>query len=610
MAGPEPARAQSSSGGSRSTAQASSVPSLPGHASLGDADYPAPLTAEQTGRASYVQSNGGNEGDEETAAARKSAIDWENWRTADIPNKVYQHPDEATAPELLRYHEGELPEPEGDLGWKVWEEWMHILELPHESLVEFSEFLLREEHDGYGFYHESELSEQAIGPQPIMPRPPLVVEYPEKFLGVEPIQRGIELPTGAVWRPTVWIFGQNRFGMSYRDDQGGLNFGSFVNRLNLFGQVNLTGTEHFVMQLRPFDSEEGRPLLFGRQYTSGFWKDLTGSPLGDSISELDRFNGDINTAYFEGQLDEILPVLDPYDHRFLDYGFSVGRQPLALQRGLMVNEDMVDAVTLTRDTTFGGPILDSRVTGIFAWNRVSRVAPRQNTDAKLWILSTETEFKFNTLFADLAFVDDPRDANGDLLVFGISSTQRLVGYHNTYNSRFHFLASWPTEGERTRTRFMGSPGNVSGQGELFFSQISMTPHATEDLIYWNTFVAIDQFTSVARAPQAGPLGDTGLLFAAAGLGAYGPPLATVANSSVGTAIGYQMFFDSKEQQIIYEFGGRTGGKGSDDSEIAGAVQYQRAIGQNWIWLVTGFLSGRNNTKGISTGLRSEIQLFF
>ena len=78
---------------------------------------------------------------------------------------------------------------------------------------------------------------------------------------------------------------------------------------------------------------------------------------------------------------------------------------------------------------------------------------------------------------------------------------------------------------------------------------------------------------------------------------------------MGTALGYQIFLDTKNQQIIYEVGAREG-KGADEFEVAGAVQYQRALAQNWIWLVTGFLSSRHGTDGLSHGLRSEIQLFF
>ena len=539
------------------------------------------------------------------------AVEGESWLDWHGVPEVFEHPDENPGFGLSYFQECEIPEEEPELVWKIWEGWMHLLEMPHEPLVKISEFLTGAEHDGTVFTDPdySWTSDIPIGVQPIMDRPILPLgEYPLKFLGEGTIPQGIELPTGAIWRPTLWIFGSNRFGVSYRDDQGGRNFGSVVNRLALFSQLNFTGTERIQIGIRPTDEEEGRPLLTGREYTSHFWKTHT-LPGASPIDGLDGWNGDLNVAYFEGQLDEIFPNLDPYDTKFLDLGFSVGRQAMSFQRGLMVNEDMIDAVTVTRNTLYGNGNLNLRMTGVFAWNRLTRVSPFQNTDAKMYGLFTESDFKFNTLNVDIGFVDDPNRSNRDVLVAGISSTQRLVGYHNTYNSRFHILASWPTEGEGIRTGFMGSPGNVTGQGELFFSQISVTPHRGEDLIYWNTFVVVDQFTSLARAPQAGPLGDTGLLFAAAGLGLYGPPLATVTNSSVGTALGYQVFLDTKNQQIIYEVGAREG-KGNDDLEIAGAVQYQRAFGRNWIWLISGFLSSRHGTDGLSQGLRTEIQLFF
>ncbi|MCH7989401.1 MAG: hypothetical protein IID46_09685 [Planctomycetes bacterium] len=536
---------------------------------------------------------------------------WTDWHG--VP-EVFEHPDENPGFSLSYFQECEIPEEEPEFHWKIWEKFMHVLEMPHEPFVKLSEMLTRAKHDGTVFTDPdySWTSDIAIGVQPILDRPPLILEYPAKFLGQGTIRQGFELPTGAVWRPTFWVFGSNRFGVSYRDDQGGRNFGSVVNRLSLFGQLDLTGTEHVVVQLRPFDEEQSGPLLAGREFTSSFWKTHTVPTPGGAareIGSLDAFNGDLNTIYFEGQLDEIFPNLDPFDTKFLDLGFSVGRQPMSFQRGLMLNEDMIDAVTVTRNTLFGHGNLNLRMTGVFAWNRLSRVAPLQNTDAKLYGLFTESDFKFATVNVDIGFIDDPNRSNRDVLVAAVSSTQRFVGYENTYNTRFHVLVSFPTEGEGARTNYTGSPGNVTGQGELFFSQISMTPHRGEDLIYWNTFVVVDQFTSLARDPGAGPLGDTGLLFAAAGLGLYGPPLSTVTNSSVGTALGYQVFLDTKNQQIVYEIGAREG-KGNDDLEIAGAIQYQRAFRQNWIWLITGFLSSRHGTDGLSQGLRTEIQLFF
>lgn len=558
----------------------------------------------------------------------------------DFPGGLYssvvtQHPDDNPGFEHSWYQEDECREEHVEFRWKAWEHFVEFIDLPHEPLVHLSERLVRGKHDGTVFTdpENSWLAEHPIGIQPIQDRPILPLgEFGEKFLGQGTIKEGYQLPTGAVLRPALWIFGSNRLGVSYRNDRfapgsapgapaaQGRKFGSIVNRLNLFSQLNLSGTEHFLIGLRPTDQEVGtRPLITGREYSSIFWREST-VPNGESFSSLSGSNLDFQTAYFEGQFDEIFPFLDPHDSRFLDYGFSVGRQALSFQRGLMANEDMIDAVTVTRNTIYGNGNLNMRVTGIFGFNQVTRITPPQtpgveltgpNTDAKLYAVITETDFHKSTVNFDVGFIDDPDKSHGDLLVIGASSTQRLIGYHNTYNTRFHFLASFPTDGEQNSTiiRPMGTQAHISGQGELLFSQISWTPHESEDLVYLNTFVAIDEFTSLTRAPQAGPLGDTGILFAAAGLGLYGPALATVSTNAVGGALGYQMFFDTKGKQLIWELGMRNG-KDADDLEAAVGFQYQQAIKQNWIFLTTGFLSGRQNTPGLSQGIRTELQLFF
>ena len=59
------------------------------------------------------------------------------------------------------------------------------------------------------------------------------------------------------------------------------------------------------------------------------------------------------TLFFEGDFGEIFPGLDPYDTKLLDYGFSVGRQPVLIQDGLLINANRLDAVTVTRNTLNG-----------------------------------------------------------------------------------------------------------------------------------------------------------------------------------------------------------------------------------------------------------------
>ena len=131
------------------------------------------------------------------------------------------------------------------------------------------------------------------------------------------------------------------------------------------------------------------------------------------------------------------------------------------------------------------------------------------------------------------------------------------------------------------------------------------PHHSEDLIYVNGFWAIDQFTSPTRGPlQGGPLGQTGILFAAVGLGQYGPPLVNQASNVVGGSIGYQLFFDGTRQQVIVELGGRNDTNGIDEGAIAAALRYQKAIGQHWIFLVNSFV-GKRESLGVTQGLRFE-----
>ena len=89
---------------------------------------------------------------------------------------------------------------------------------------------------------------------------------------------------------------------------------------------------------------------------------------------------------------------------------------------------------------------------------------------------------------------DTSGPTGALLAFGASAIRRIVGYRNTYNASLHFLASLPVGGPET---------DVAGREELLFGQFSWQPRATNDLVYLNTFWAMDQFTSPARGTLAG-----------------------------------------------------------------------------------------------------------
>ena len=465
-----------------------------------------------------------------------------------------------------------------------WEAIPQLLTLPNESMGDCFSWMLHSPRVDV----PKSLDPRPHGLKPGLERPKLLIEWGEDFLGVGPLDPGIETWTGAVWRPAFWVFGELRTAVQYAD-YGPEPVTEWANRVDLFGQLNLSGTERILLGLRPFDDE----LAAGRRF-SGF--DLRND------RSIDGLNAEVQTLFFEGDFGEIFPYLDPFDVRHLDYGFSVGRMPLLAQQGLLINEDRIDAVTVTRNTLFTDRIINLRMTGVYAWGQIHRNSPLNgvpNTldeSSKLVGLLTESDFAFSTVNADVVYVD----GNGpgeDLITYGLSSIRRRHGFHYDYNTSLHLLGSYPTDGASSFAR----------RGELLFAQISWTPHHYEDLIYLNTYLAIDQFTSAARGPLAGgPLGQTGLLFSAPALGRLGAPIDVRTNRTAGASLGYQFFFDETRQQIVWEFGGQQDVNGSNNGAVATGMRYQRAMGQHWIGLIDATV-GKRESENTASSLRFELR---
>ena len=216
-------------------------------------------------------------------------------------------------------------------------------------------------------HNESRLSDQAIPLTRLPNRPKPLLELGSPFLGTGRIRRGFQLPTGAVWQPSFLLFGTFRSGLSVFDDDR-TRTTQWANRLDLFGNLYLSGTERLVFGIRPMDKtgeDEGR-VFSG--YTS-----LSPDP-GDLSGFNNGFNFDFDSLthlFFEGDFGEIFPGLDPEETRALDFGFSVGRQPIRFQEGLLIN-DFVDSVGITRNNLRPKGTVNLRITGLFAWNQINR----------------------------------------------------------------------------------------------------------------------------------------------------------------------------------------------------------------------------------------------
>ncbi len=413
-------------------------------------------------------------------------------------------------------------------------------------------------------------------------RTPPLIEIGPDFLGSGNIPEGIELPTGAVWTPALWVFGNARTAVQYFDNGPGEEQQEWVNRLDLFANLHLTPTERILFGVSPLRDE-------------GEFTGCQRKP--DAPDCFSSFNFDVTTFFAEGEFGEIFPNLDPSDSKSLDIGFSVGRQQLFFQEGMLVN-DTVDGLGLTRDNIILPGIVDVRVTGFWGWGELNRDDNQDDEDAQLFGLFTEADFRRATVNFDAAYVtsEDDDGVGGDGLNLGASSVQRF-GLYNTAFRVNHSVA-------------LDNADVEIDDGTLIFAETSTTlPYGT-DIVYGNAFWGIDNFSSAARDPTVGgPLGRVGILFAAVGLGDYGAALGNRADDSYGAAIGYQQFFNNERTQLILEAGGRNETNGPESSAVAAGFRLQHAIGARTLLQLDGFVAA-NQDRSNGAGLRTELLVRF
>ncbi|MGD2067371.1 MAG: hypothetical protein PVI57_01700 [Gemmatimonadota bacterium] len=429
---------------------------------------------------------------------------------------------------------------------------------------------------------ESRFSDQCQPLEEIPSRPRPIIELGTPFLGTGNIGDGFTLPTGAVWQPSFLLFGSLRTALQGgRDGLTDSELVEAVARLDLFGNLYLTQTERVVVGYRPLD-EEGAFTRYTIRARQG------GETVPGVPEEFqDELNGELATLFFEGDLNEIFPNLDNDDSGGGSWYFSVGRQPLAFQDGMIVNEDQLDMVGLTRANLKAFGSVNTRITGVYAWGAVNRLGPgnARDRDAQLFGLFSEIDTRATTLEIDAAYVMGG-DLTGDGVHVAIGDTRRIGRFNNT----FRVLASFPAGDE-----FVSNT-----QGFLVHDQFSWTPHHNHNLWYIGAFVGIESYRPAAVGPSAGgALGRTGILFAAPGIGRIGAPLGGTADDAAGGSIGHQMFFGHTRQQLIVEVGARTRYKDPEgfdpdvdsgapfEDVLGGGFRYQAAMGRRFVFLVDG-----------------------
>ncbi len=189
----------------------------------------------------------------------------------------------------------------------------------------------------------------------VPPRPALPVELGCKFLGNGEIPAGFELPTGAVWNPCFWVFGNLRTAFQTYEFIGprGRNT-EIATRLDLYANLQVSETERCLVGVAPLDNNS-----FFR-FTRYSFESNTGMEGGRS--ELGFY---LRTAFCEGDLGSLFPDLDTKGTHLIDYGFAVGRQQASYQNGIMIS-DIVDGASLVRNNLHAPGFSNIRIATMFA----------------------------------------------------------------------------------------------------------------------------------------------------------------------------------------------------------------------------------------------------
>ncbi|MEM9283353.1 MAG: hypothetical protein AAGA96_16140 [Verrucomicrobiota bacterium] len=410
----------------------------------------------------------------------------------------------------------------------------------------------------------------------------------DRFLSSGPIDPGVVLPTGATWRPSFLLFGSYRTALQSYEAAGDPGRTEWANRLDLFGNLYLSSTERFLFGFRPLD-EEGA---------------FTGVAAGQGI-DTDFVNGlnfEPTLFFFEGDFGEIFPNLDPEDTRHLDFGFSIGRQRLVLQDGILAN-DHLDLFGATRHNLFQMGASTSRLSGFFGFNELHRNNRVRDSRGRLIALSSHFDYPERTIEADLVYVNGSDSLGGDGAYLGLGHRAQVGYWHATTRINASFALD--------DTQILPALRGVD-DGWLLTHQMSRVMPYNEDVLTFSAFAEFGDFTSAARDPAVGgPLGGFSMLQRAVEIGTYGAPIPDDGGDLFGLEVAYQHFLDGAHRRQIMAAIGGVGEHGSSqrDATFATSLTYQQALSDHLLWIVSGFGSTTDEgNKGF--GLRTELQRKF
>ena len=346
----------------------------------------------------------------------------------------------------------------------------------------------------------------------------------------------IEVPTGAVWQPSLRIRGSQRIALLAIDgDRRTRRAGDrseLTTRMDLFADLGFSETERIRAHLRPLDKK-------------GRYAGTTYAPSTARSGWETEWDSDFEALYFEGDLGQMFPLPGLQDRESGDIGFAAGRLPVKFQNGYLVKDDMT-AVRLAQTGIETDEPSGVRITGLWAFDDINKPTGRpDNGDVHALILSAEGSFSWGTLELDIggAFAGEER---GNQVNAGIGWTSNGAG--DTYSVHANVSNHYDQSEMTSKVEDFDGALLVAGYSTEFGEQ--------HHRLYGRGFWAYGDFGRLADDGRIPLLGPIGISYGGVGFGGYRSALWSRPLDAAGAALGVQLFFNEKRTNWTVELAHR------------------------------------------------------
>jgi hypothetical protein len=326
-----------------------------------------------------------------------------------------------------------------------------------------------------------------------------------------------------------YLYGDYRAAAAY-NQQLGQDKGVLANRLNLEWDYWLTSTERFHMFTGPFQRDNDFQRV---EFANGHSK---------FFDELDLFDTDTDTAFFEGDLGY---MIGGWTGRYapFDMPVTVGLIPLVFQNGVWLNDALTGAAfTIPARNSAWLDWSNFDITFFTGFDQITSPAfDNETAGVHVFGVTSMIDAYGGYVEVGVAHLDDSTQVGRSYNNVGLSFTRR---YLNLVSNSLRAIVNAGQD---------GPVDDRSAQGVLLIAENSFLTSRPYNVIpYVNTWVGVDAPQSVARAGAAGGvLFNEGILFESDNLTGY-PTLDATANDTYGAAIGINLLSPEFQHQLILE----------------------------------------------------------